>query len=102
MKNLTLFEASHNQISDISALAELTELQSIRISYNNITDITPLANLKNVTQLSIIGNDIKGEENLKTLMSMTNLISLTLGSGFSDEEIDELQKALPNCVILQF
>lgn len=99
MKNLTVAELSHSQISDLTPLAGLTGLASLRLSYNQITDITPLAGLQNVTHLSLAGNEIKGEENLQALMQMKSLVSLTLGSGFTQEEMERLQKALPDCMI---
>ena len=99
MKNLTIAELSHSQISDLTPLAKLTGLASLRLSYNQITDITPLAGLENVTHLSLAGNEIKGEDNLQTLMKMKSLVSLTLGSGFTQAEIERLQKALPDCMI---
>ena len=99
MKNLTVAELSHSKISDLSPLAGLTGLASLRLSYNQITDITPLAGLQNVTHLSLAGNEIKGEENLKALMQMKSLVSLTLGSGFTEDEVKQLQTALPDCMI---
>ena len=97
MKNLTVAELSHSKISNLSPLAGLTGLASLRLSYNQITDITPLAGLQNVTHLSLAGNEIKGEENLKALMQ--SLVSLTLGSGFTEDEVKQLQTALPDCMI---
>jgi len=42
---------SHNQISDISALADLTGLAILELADNEIGDISPLADLTGLTEL---------------------------------------------------
>lgn len=48
----------HADITDISPLASLTNLQTIDLSCNRISDVTPLANLKKVTNLNLQYNCI--------------------------------------------
>ena len=48
-----------NGITDISALANLTEMRLLRIHLNAISDISPLANLTRLTHLRIYDSQIK-------------------------------------------
>ena len=69
------------QISDIRPLASLTGLESLRLHGNQIEDITPLANLTRLTDLWLINNniaDVRPLENLtllKELRIQKNLIA---------------------------
>ena len=76
LKNLNFLELNRNRISDLTPLAGLTNLKSLDLAANQITDLTSLAGLKQLTTLSLLENP-----------------KLTRA------QIDELQKALPNCVI---
>ena len=62
-------------MTDLSALENLTNLTVLDLEGCNIRDITPLLDLKN----------------LRTLYAA--------GCGLSQQEIDELGDALPNCTI---
>ena len=47
-----------SNISDISPLAGLTNLQGLFLTSNNISDISPLAGLTNLETLDLTGNNI--------------------------------------------
>ena len=64
-----------NQISDISALANLTSLVELQLGENQITDISPLANLNHLTELELSGNQIS---DISALANLTNLTVLRL------------------------
>jgi len=64
-----------NQISDITPLTGMIQLELLRLHRNQITDITPLLGLRNLTLMYLGGNP------------------LTL------QTVDELRAALPNCEI---
>jgi len=72
---LVILYLPDNQISDIAPPAELAELQSLFLLNNQISDITPLKNLTNMIYLHLSGNPL------------------------TQEQIDELQEALPICAI---
>jgi Leucine-rich repeat (LRR) protein len=65
----------HNQISDISPLANLTNLTDLSLSSNQISDISPLANLTSLTVLELHYNQIS---DISPLASLTNLTQLPL------------------------
>ena len=55
-----------NQISDITSLANLTQLTGLELDYNQISDITSLANLTQLTGLELGGNQISDIASLPT------------------------------------
>ena len=85
-------------LSDITPLASLTNLQVLNISSHQIIDIVPLASLTSLRELDLSGNQIS---DLEPLASLTNLQKLDLkGNPLTQEQIDKLQKALPDCKIV--
>jgi len=87
-----------NQIRDISPLKNLTKLTELNISENKIVDISPLKELKALKRLNIAGNQIS---DIIVLKDFTNLINLYIRDcpDITDEQVAELQKALPNLKI---
>ena len=73
-KKLDLSEKGLSNISDISALANLTNLQTLNLSGNSISDIGALANLTNLTELNLSGNKIISD--ISALGGLTNLTEL--------------------------
>lgn len=110
-------------ISDISALTQLLNLQSISLSNNNISnlypfsvtegwrsityldlssnnidDTTALQHLSNLTELNLSDNNIS---NITPLRSLENLQTLYIGGNpISDEDLTTLEVSLPNCNII--
>jgi len=86
-----------NYINDISSLTNLVSLYYLNLADNQIYDIAPLENLANLQELALDVNQISDITQLKNL---TNLIELNLsGNPLTQSQIDELQRALPNCQI---
>ena len=82
-KELNLSEKGLSNISDIGALANLTNLQTLNLSGNSISDIGALANLTNLTELNLSGNSITSIGG--ALANLTNLQTLDLsGNSISD------------------
>ena len=63
-------------IIDITCLRCLENIKFLDLSHNRIVDISPLYHLKNLENLNLMHNPIKKEE-----------------------DIEKLQKSLPNCKI---
>jgi internalin A len=102
LTNLQSLDLSGNQISDISALSNLTNLQSLNLRANQISDISALASLTNLQSL-YLGEDqsllYPGKNqisNISALSNLTNLQSLDL----SDNQISNIS-ALANLTNLQ-
>jgi Leucine-rich repeat (LRR) protein len=97
LTNLEKLWLGGNQISDISPLAGLTKLGLLELSYNWISDVSPLAGLTKLRELIIDDNEITDVSPLAGLTGLKYLWIL-------DNEITEaqkamLKKALPNCSI---
>ncbi len=54
----TLLYLNLNEITDVTPLARLTNLEKLGISGNPIADVTPLAGLTNLTELYLSNNKI--------------------------------------------
>jgi len=76
LTNLIELNLSFNQnICDISPLVELIQLKYLYLNENGITDISPLANMTQLIVLELYSNPI---ENINAVESMTDLEVLTL------------------------
>ena len=61
-RDLTRLSRPKEGITDISPLAGLTNLSTLRLNSNQITDISPLADLTNLTRLLLGGNKITDDQ----------------------------------------
>ena len=75
MKNLRVFDATRNNISDISPLANCTKLQTLFLMENSITNIQPLRYCTELTKLHLYKNNIK---DLSPLSNCTKLLELNI------------------------
>ena len=85
LANLTELQSLYlrgNNISDLTPLANFTELQSLNLAGDNISDLAPFANLTELQSLYLRGNNIS---DLTPLANLTELQSLDLvGDNISD------------------
>jgi CBS domain-containing protein len=87
-----------NEITDLSPLAGLTNLEKLVLRFNPISDVTPLKGLTNLEMLDLSYNKIS---DLSPLKGLTNLKELDLeGNPISEDQKEMLKKALPNCSIV--
>ncbi|MCK4570477.1 leucine-rich repeat domain-containing protein, partial [Candidatus Bipolaricaulota bacterium] len=75
--NLTELWLNWNQIVDISALSNLTNLMQLYLAGNQIVDISALSGLTNLTMLGLYNNQIV---DISALSGLTNFTILDLGS----------------------
>ncbi|EGL4210021.1 LPXTG cell wall anchor domain-containing protein, partial [Listeria monocytogenes] len=75
--SLHYFTAYVNQITDITPVANMTRLNSLKIGNNKITDLSPLANLSQLTWLEIGTNQIS---DINAVKDLTKLKMLNVGS----------------------
>ena len=82
LTNLTQLILTNTGVSDLTPLAELTNLTRLFLGDNSIVDLTPLTELTNLTWLSLGDNSIV---DLTPLTGLTNLTELWLwNNSFSD------------------
>jgi len=89
LTNLTHLDLSGHFIVDISPLMELTNLTSLGMRGNLISDITPLAGLINLTNLNLEGNPISDISPLANLsnLEVLGLCGLVIDTTFSLEPL---------------
>lgn len=86
------------EIRDITPIGELSELEYLEIFWTKVEDPSPLLNCKKLLDLNICYIYTRADKAMEVLPQMTQLERLWYcGSGLSDEQKEELQKALPNC-----
>jgi hypothetical protein len=73
--DVTELDLEECDVSDISALAELTNIEELYLADNSISDISPLAGLTTLEVLDLQANSIS---NISPLAGLTNLYNLTL------------------------
>ena len=83
LKKLKYLDLSYNQIIDISALKDLTNLNTLYLDGNQISDISALKDLTNLNTLDLRNNQIS---DISTLEDLTNLNTLDL----SDNQISDI------------
>ena len=84
-------------VSDLTPLAELESLQWLALRGAPVSDLTPLAGLKNLRWLRLEGGQVR---DVTPLAKLTGLQEFYLeDTPVSEEQLEELRKALPNCRI---
>ena len=97
LTSLYYFSLGNTQVSDLTPLAKLTSLESLWLDSTPVSDLTPLSGLKNLKQLNLYGTQVR---ELAPLAKLTSLQELDLyGMPVSEEQVEELRQALPNCKI---
>ncbi|MCL1904189.1 MAG: hypothetical protein FWF94_07215 [Oscillospiraceae bacterium] len=83
---------------DLEPLRHMTKLQKLNIAENYISNISVLSELKDLDMIRMNGNNIS---NISALYELTNLREIWLfDNPISDERIEELRAALPDCLIV--
>ena len=87
----------YKDTSDLSPLAELMNLERLYLKNTHVSDLSPLAELKNLEVLDLNGTLVS---DLWPLAELKSLGSLDLtNTKVSEEQVQELRLALPNCKI---
>ena len=102
LTKVTELDIMNNKIKDITPISKLTSLQKLYLSLNEISDISALSSLTNLEELDISGNQINdltalsGLKRLKTVNSSDQELSIT----FKDKNLyNMIVKALGNKVL---
>jgi len=79
----------YNNISDLTPLSSLPQLEQLDLWGNQVIDTTPVANLAGLTRLNLFGNQIV---DVSPLMHIASIVTLTL----SNNEIVDIAPLLDN------
>lgn len=97
LDKLEFLSIAHNQLSDIATLSELKNLTSLDLSHNQISNIDGLAQINTLQTLYLNNNQIG---TIDALLELKALQFLSLENNpIGQDDIQKLQKALPNCLI---
>ena len=98
-KKLEKLDLGGNDIENIYMFQYMSApLLELKLGNNRISDATPLMYLEQLERLDISGNNISS---LSPLTKLTKLQWLNLrGNPLTEEQVAELQAALPNCEII--
>ena len=78
--NIDMFDASYNQLVDISPIAGLVKLTDLRFTGNHISTLSPLSQLVNLTYFEAGNNSIS--QGLDAFSNLTKLNSLDLRQNY--------------------
>ena len=93
---LTAYLPPHN-FSDLTPLTGLTNLQMLAFSHTSVSDLAPLIRLEKLRAVELSGTQVR---DLTPLLRLKNLVFVGLrGAPVTSEQVDALQKSLPNCKI---
>ena len=98
LTNLKYIRINCAQVSDLTPLKELKNLQILHIYGVQAYDIEPLKSLRNLKELYLVGTQVSNLEPLKDLKQLESL-QIFICNNITDEQVEELQKALPNLKI---
>lgn len=119
LKNLEILHISYTDVEDISPLSSLTNLKYLYF-YGNVKDISPIAGLtglewlhfdyynsdcidtlSKLTSLKRLGVNVMEDDDISSLGSLSGIEYLEIQYGFDlkKDDMDSLEKALPNCDI---
>ena len=97
LKNLKVLDLRHTEVSDLTLLAGLENLEQLSLNQTEVSDLSPLASLQNLKLLYLQKIEVS---DLSPLAQLKNLWELNLiGTKVTEEQIDKLKLALPNCKI---
>jgi Leucine-rich repeat (LRR) protein len=97
LTNLEELQFYNVKVGNLEPIANLTNLKELRLYEMPISDIEPLGNLKNLEEIRMYDVNVR---NLDVLFNLKNLKVLwLLYVPVSDEQVEELQKALPDLEI---
>lgn len=105
LANLTELEEldiEGTSVSDLAPLAKLRRLRILKIAHTSVSDLSPLSGLKNLQELWLSDSQDSGLSitDLSPLHELYHLENLYMHKlNVTEEQVQELQRKLPNCLI---
>ncbi len=95
LTNIEKLYLDSTDVCDLEPIKDLTKLQFLHIGHTEIADIEAIKGLTNLKILVITRTKISDLEPVKSLPNLQKLW-LELCDNITDEQVEDLQKALPN------
>ena len=99
LEKVTYLYLSINQLTSVKCLEKLTQLTEVNLTRNQLTSVQGLEKLSKLEYLKLYDNKLTSVKGLEKLTQLKELY-LEDNPDLTMAQIDELQKALPKCVIL--
>jgi hypothetical protein len=97
MDDVVVVDLRETQVSDVTTLAGVKNLERLYLGGTQVSDLPPLAGWKNLEQLSFRDTQVS---DLTPLAGLKNLRNLYLrDTPVSEEQVTRLQQTLPDCGI---
>ena len=97
LTSLERLELNDTPVNDLRPLAKLTRLEYVSCRRSPVSDLAPLRNLTNLDRLELNDTPVCDLTPLTELKSL-GMLDLT-NTPVNKERIEELRRALPNCLI---
>lgn len=94
---LTDLDLSGTSINDVTPLAALHDLRALHLHWCPVTDLSPISGLDNLEILDLTNTAVRDVSHLTRLKKLKELY--LYDTPVTKEQIESLQKALPNCKI---
>jgi Leucine-rich repeat (LRR) protein len=99
LEKVTLLNLAGNQLTEIpKGLEKLTALTVLYLSYNKLTNMKGLEKLTQLKGLALVDNQLTDVKGLEKITKLERVL-LSSNPDLTKAQIDELQKALPDCFI---
>jgi len=98
LEKVTELSLFNKQLTDVTGLEKLTQLEELGLGYNQLTDVKGLEKLTKLKELSFTLNKLTSVKGLENLTQLTRL-HLQGNPDITKAQIAQLQKALPKCFI---
>ena len=98
LTQLTKLYLNNNKLTDVKGLENLSQLESLYLNDNQLTNVRGLEKLTQLKSLNLMGNQLTDVKGLEKLTQLETLFLLG-NPDLTKAQIEQLQKALPNCDI---
>ena len=96
--NLTRLEIRNTPLSDFKPIQMLKNLEKLELDNTHVSDLNFLTGLDNLNKLNLSNTQVSDLEPLKKLKNLS-LLYIVDCPNITDEQIEDLQKTLPNLSI---
>jgi hypothetical protein len=99
MPDLEVLIVAMDNVSDLSPLADCPKLEYLEIQTNPITDISPLANCTELAHLNIC--QLPDLKDISPILGLTKLERVWIGANtpIPEKQVEKLKAALPDCTV---
>ena len=98
LEKLGIYNLSERFYIDLSPLKNLSGLNTLSLDSSHVKNIKPLSKLINLKELKLNGTKVSDLEPIKDIQNLDSLFIRNCPN-ITDEQVEDLQKALPNLQI---